>query len=384
MQPRSRDLNRIWTQWSGASDGTGVSTTHEGLGIRDRLSVQDTFNKGPKTLSPKPFGFVKSYEIFHRGSVELIDNGNIGATLTAVNGNLGWAVFGKPDVDAYGTIAYNKCLDEFYEKLRGSIDLSVDIAQAGQVARMIKGVGNIVRYVNGFPKSFFKGMVQGDLRPVRDLGSRWLEFQYGWKPLASTVFDIYEKHLVPAPDRLMIVRGKGSDVNYGSHDGYVSNNYPTKTNWWTSTRCEIKARFKPSSSMAQTLGEYTSLNPASILWELTPWSFVVDWVLDLGGYIRNMESAFLYGSRLADGYITHSRKVSAYGSVSHFQDYGFARLQVRSEGSFDGSAMQRQVLTTLPKPAFPSFKAELGAGRLLNSAALLSQFLGRKNSSTRF
>jgi hypothetical protein len=122
---------------------------------------------------------------------------------------------------------------------------------------------------------------------------------------------------------------------------------------------------------------WTSLNPASIAWELMPYSFVVDWFYDIGGMLRRFESALLYGKQFKKGYQSelyyhHSafqRNGLQDSVLPGYQFYGELTAWVRRV------QFERIVFASLPTGQLPTIRADLGSSRLLSAAALLSQFL---------
>jgi hypothetical protein len=121
------------------------------------------------------------------------------------------------------------------------------------------------------------------------------------------------------------------------------------------------------------------MNPLSITWELIPYSFVVDWFVDIGSYLRNFETGLLYNSIFLSGY---KSELYRYGAEL---TCGFAQ-HVSGDMKYiarDLNAMTRRVefsrtvLGTYPLPNRPSIKADLGSSQLLSAAALLRQFLSK-------
>lgn len=365
-----------YTFWN-SREGPGYSFHFPRTYANEWLDVEDAYNGGPRTSSPKPFAFCKVREQGYIG--EIINYSYDGWPEMRISGPLADGTKHNPgDMRTYDDKCYQAALSQVYEKLRGNIDLSVDIAQMGQVARMVRGSLGIVRYIKSFPSSLFKGLKSQDLRkPVKDLGSKWLEFQYGWKPLAQTLYDVANSMIVPSIG-LMVVEGKNTEATTRREKGLTWGGWEETCDISDSNRCLIKCRFRPKESSLQNLGSYTSLNPASIAWELTPWSFVVDWFVDVGGYIRELETSMLYGSLFHDGFRTFSRKTSVDSRVNVVQSSWGYKTSYTATANFRGKSMNRAVLQRLPHPVFPRFTADLGSGRLLNAAALLSQFLGSK------
>jgi hypothetical protein len=266
-------------------------------------------------------------------------------------------------------IAYNQALSRMFDSLRGQVDLSIAIAEAGQTVKMFKAVTKAVSYIRSFsPKNW---------------GNKWLEYQYGWKPLLS---DIYQSasQIRSSSNSWMRIQGTGSDRDEISSDVYSPESWPwsggmtRKSKFNRSTRARFNCTFHLEDTTLQRLGNWTSLNPVSIAWELTPYSFVVDWFYDVGGYLRNLETAMLHNSSFHSGYLTIGQAVQGSGTESGAGYNGPYYYKIDLAGSYTARKFERTILQSMPFPRAPSFKAALGSQRLLSAASLLSQFLGRK------
>jgi len=262
---------------------------------------------------------------------------------------------------------YDDLISKFYDKLRGDLDLSVDLFQARQSARMFNLADQVVKYT------------QKKSRLITKLGGAWLEFTYGLKPLVQDVYNAAKESLDYQQKRAdayrakakgeaeeTIVRVTGSDSSGG------------KVTYRTYGKKQIKYSVGGTFDLSgqSDIDRFTSLNPASIAWELLPYSFVADWFLDVGGYLRNAESAVLYAHRFKNGFISRLEVTEVDYSlrISHSQLDSF---RVGSgAGKFKQVNFSRGVLLGAPFPRPPRLDAKLGSGRLLNAAALLSQLLG--------
>ncbi len=340
------------------SSGDGSSPTTQRFRILDQRCCRGSI------ISSVDFGqFVYSEDI--SGDLDIVPSA----------GNL-------PDSASASEQAYGKIVDQ----IRGGLDLSVDIAQAGQTASMVKKTLQLVRDVKKHPVDALKrayAAYQRDIERggshISKAGGKWLEFQYGWKPLASSIYDTVSNIFgeFTGGNSGVHLRARAVDKNNWT-DRVVSNGIVTSTTYRTSARCELSLRLKVEDNVNQQLSHYTSLNPASIAWELMPYSFVVDWVYDVGGYIRNLETALLHSSRFRSGYSTITRRVDVLYEVSGSRPLSGANNYI---AKYSGTAFQaeknRTVLNSFPWPRPPVCKADLGSGRLLNAAALLSQFMGK-------
>lgn len=288
---------------------------------------------------------------------------------------------------------YNRVVADLYDQLRGGLDLTVSLGESGQTADMFRSVGAAVGYVKNFRPSdlklWYKEYTHARIRPTGDkvssaarkAGGKWLTYTYGLKPLVQDVYDCADRlqNHVSAPVR---VRARGTEseesvITYMfDHSTLVKGTVDGKR----SERIELVVSYAPEPSVLQFMAGFGSLNPASIAWELTPYSFVVDWFFNVGGYLRSLETALLFASSFQGGYVTKSivmestlRPTNAVYSAG-----GQTWLYSMGPASSRNVWKQRARLDSTPIPRPPVLKVELGPQRLLNAAALLSQHLGLK------
>lgn len=263
--------------------------------------------------------------------------------------------------------AYNTALDSLYEQLRGNVDLSIDLAEVHKTKSMmrqtLKGMASLL--------TTFRKMRRSN---PRDWGNLWLEFTYGWKPLANTIYEGLSKACDASASPPWHVRARGSDKNSDSE--VIGTDIRTINVRHGSVRYQLDVLYKLSDSRLQQLGGYTSLNPVSIAWELVPYSFVVDWFVDVGGYLRNLESAFLYGSDFVGGYITRTDLSESTQTIIGTSDTGDGSYSTVSlQGSYKRVSKSRGLLGGTPYPMTPTFDPKMGTSRLISAAALLGQGL---------
>lgn len=123
-------------------------------------------------------------------------------------------------------------------------------------------------------------MTVGDLK--KDLSQRWLEASYGWSPLLSDAYAAGEalaNHVV-GNRKMQFTVSHGRSASYSNRDAIST----------TESYCR---RSKLLHYEAKAINELPSqwdklglTNPGSIAWELTPWSFVIDWFLPVGTFIE--------------------------------------------------------------------------------------------------
>lgn len=259
----------------------------------------------------------------------------------------------------------NRVLDKLNERVRGSIDLSIDLFQAGQTARMFTVTENARMFAQTFRG--WRGLIKG-------IADARLQFAYGWKPLASTIYECADEmqNMVLSP--YLEVKVRASEVLHSSVEKftfqYQGDAYGP---------CRRSGRYLAELSvMLETrdhdIAKWTSLNPASIAWELVPYSFVVDWVFDVGSYLRNLETSLLYANRFVRGYRSEGVFFDAEWSTDTIRKSGSwptYTYTTRANASFRYRNFTRSILSSYPGPRLPSFEVDLGTGRLFNLAALI-------------
>lgn len=290
--------------------------------------------------------------------------------------------FGGVTFTDRGNAAYNAAVSRMYDKIRGDVDLSVDVFQARQTGVMLNRRFAQARHVftMAAPKALWAigGIVSIFKRSnPRDWGNLWLEWIYGWKPFADDLYGSMENMILSSKkgsgisghpikvtateigDERVI---KSFDAVNGTElDKLIFSKYQSR----------IVAFYALTTGGLNSVANYTSLNPVKIAWEVIPYSFVVDWFINIGGYLRNLESGLLYASDFSYGYRSQRYTKSEVHQVAG----GNASYSAVAAGSSLTRGFNRFVLTGAPLPRAPSFNPKLGPTRLISAASLLGQQL---------
>jgi hypothetical protein len=261
---------------------------------------------------------------------------------------------------------YNVALERVYDKLRGSLDLSIAMAELNSTRRLIKSIGSLSSYVTR-NASWLKGSLKGS-------GKNWLKYNLGWRPLVQDVYGALDELYNYQLGGLLQVRGSANqkvDKLWAIFDS------PDQSKFIPADCLEgVRFHLQYKSKDGLNVSRWTSLNPVSIAWELLPYSFVVDYFYDVGGMIRSLETSLLYDSDFVSGYMTHLK----VESCSH----RLIGLNRKNSGGYfisDASSsmnlidFRRLKLTSSPLPKLPTFKLPRNSSQLLTMAALLSQHL---------
>jgi hypothetical protein len=262
---------------------------------------------------------------------------------------------------------YNRALDRLNEKVRGQLDLAVSLAEAGQTKRMLAATTKAEGYLKTLKSFGSLGRLSGEA------AKRWLEWNYGWKPLANDLYGAADESLRLCLNKISNVSGSASesipDLTHTVTTFYgFGLKYTVKYNGKQGYRIHV-ALENPEFDPAR----WSSLNPVSIAWELVPYSFVVDWFYDIGSFLRNVETGFLYSMFFKNGFVSQLQAFDATGSGQATASHGFER----GTSSFEYRRFARSPLASYPFPRKPTLSVDLGSSRLLSAASLLRLMIKR-------
>jgi hypothetical protein len=209
---------------------------------------------------------------------------------------------------------------------------------------------------------------------------KWLELQYGWKPLLSDVYGACDA-LSKRGRSDYRVTAKGS-VREDIARSLVRDVTPSDTGanvvveGWKGAFARIDAL--PINETKRSLSSLGITNPLLIGWELVPFSFVVDWALPIGGWLESLDATL--------GFQIEGYSNSFFVRVNWVDDVdGFAKKPLNTgwrRSQFKGTKkliqLSRIVGESVPLPSFPSFKDPRSLGHMANGLALLTQVFGRR------
>lgn len=109
----------------------------------------------------------------------------------------------------------------------------------------------------------------------------WLELQFGWKPLVNDIYALSDHvkmkprwGVIRASEREFVLEAVGSNKNFPASDIDVRKN---------ERRRHLKVLVSAAPDNIERLG---LSDPTTIVWNLTPWSFIVDWFLPISDVLQ--------------------------------------------------------------------------------------------------
>lgn len=200
-------------------------------------------------------------------------------------------------------------------------------------------------------------------------GAYWLEYQYGWAPLISDLVEISD-HLKDGLD----MRPAVHVTSMVTEDYPMPNNGSTGPRWVSgSWKCGAFTRldYRISNPSLHALTQTGLTNPFLTMWELVPFSFLVDWLMPIGTWLEattaSLGLTFLGGSTTSKNWgscvVDLHRRAPRAGIP-----YAF----------YESKCLRREVHTVQPFP-LPYIRNPLSSlTRVANLAALLQNLQKRR------
>lgn len=204
------------------------------------------------------------------------------------------------------TILSNRLYDKIVSRVKGASSAwGSNLATWKQshgmiVSRALQLATAVVQVKNGHFRSAAKtlGIRKPKKRHARDLSGQWLELSYGWIPLVQDIHNSVDVLTRPLPPLKVTARVSHSNTTHP---------VPTEFRDWhrrMSCGCKIKA-IHQNALLASQLG---LVNPASVAWEVVPFSFVIDWFVPVGRFLESFTD--FVGVDLSDTWTTQIADVT--------------------------------------------------------------------------
>lgn len=262
------------------------------------------------------------------------------------------------------------------------VNLSVFFAERAQSLGMIgDAVSRIAKaYRNVKRKNFKKAFEDLRCKPSKRLNAKktsaqnWLELQYGWLPLVSDIYGAAQeierswKERTKKPTYYSVSASR----SWSNGDTYQTGLVGMKVKRQGTYKCRVKITYTVDYQASQFLGRIGLTNPLSILWEKTPFSFVVDWALPIGRFLNSLDATlgcnFVGGSNSGTTQCTTEYDRDGTTDVGNFRYiwkyFGMSGQFFKYERGAEGG---------LPAITLPQFKDPSSTAHCANALALLVQ-----------
>lgn len=283
--------------------------------------------------------------------------------------------------DAAITRLQPKALAKLYSDVKNQ---KVNFAQA--LAERAQTTGMILDLCSRLVRSVMKAK-HGNLagaasvlfpKSSKELANDFLIYQFGIKPLISDIkgcielvanepqltFDVIARRTEKLPREVIL---DSTNLNGRCHTTITSEGQATVL---------YKCRVRVSDPFGQFLSD-TGFSDLSLLaWELTPYSFVIDWLIPVGNYLQNkgafanLEIVHLHRTDFIKETLVMTRQftsgLDSNKSWIYMNDATVGYVVEKIKCS-------RSILTNLPKLPYPALKDPTSLTHILDSIALLRQ-----------
>jgi hypothetical protein len=281
------------------------------------------------------------------------------------------------------------------EKLGPSNNIAQDFAQFYQVSNLIgnnltriaKSVmalrqGNLAESIStlwhGQKPVFRRGKHP---RPENSIADNWLMMQYGWKPLLEDIHGVMEslKRYNLADETVYTIRSSATNERHTHEPGFLNvagpRTYTGAKGEIAQTTVRYGLRYRVANRLKVFLQQTGFTNPASLAWEVLPWSFVVDWALPIGPWIDSFTS--YSGLEFIDGWKSIVTEVITDWNTSYCGKLNVSDPNDVQMISYYGTLRKRSVtyartrLIAFPTSPVPEPKNPITMTHAANGLALL-------------
>lgn len=224
----------------------------------------------------------------------------------------------------------------------------------------------VLRYQTGnTPKRFW-----------RCIPNSWLELQYGWNPLMNDVMGAASQLAQKSREvgALFSVDGFAKEFSYEDlvvTDGFIGV-FKTPYRRYYERRVKVSLWYSLRNPTLALLSSLGLVNPLEIIWEVTKYSFVVDWFLPVSSWLSALTGDLGYDFK--SGTRSELTKVSEYrtGDVTPKAYSGYVFQGSGPHLKSTGYNFDRFVYSVSPVPGL-YVKNPLSVYHLANATALLAQ-----------
>jgi hypothetical protein len=245
--------------------------------------------------------------------------------------------------------------------------------------------------VVGASRNLFGTSGRGDRvkRVAGGVPEQWLALQYGWKPALSDIYACLKtvENAWNDNGNLFTVKASAQEtcnpvtVKLPASGASPGRKIQSSEH---SVRGNGLIAYRVNSSFSSNLSQLGITNPASLAWELLPWSFVYDWMVPIGPYLERLD--YTNGIEFAYGWIsTHQRTKAIAELTDRDRDFDYGPPFGMSQNSWSGGSgggeafvMTRGVLTGFPSVPPPRVKDPFSLTHVANGLSLLATAISGK------
>lgn len=260
-------------------------------------------------------------------------------------------------------------------RLKGQqVNLSVSLAEVQATANTF---GHATTRIAQMTRALRKGRLMSEVwkatktgKPVDDV----LAYLYGVRPLIADVngsldelrkADTFDPFITvkasTREDEKQIARNANPlDPRIATNEGFSG--------------AFVRLDFETENNLLASMGRIGLTNPLATIYELIPYSFVLDWALPIGGWISSLDATM--GFRFRSGSVSTLRKVTTRTRPEHSKfrpSQGWSTYDAQFEITEKKVRFRRVRYSAPPKVPFPRIRNPLNLSNAASGLALLIQ-----------
>jgi hypothetical protein len=391
---RPNFTTNLSAQWSSSRPNGSFPTSGSVLDGQQAKEIVSGLARHKPTGWLTPTGYDMQWKYYRRalGICKNIVNPNDLSLGQIYEGCVGGSRFSSLDhfaftvstTDVTDATLSNRALIEARIKMkRSDVNLGVAYAERNATARLL---GDTAKRMAKSFNNLKRGRVRAAMRDLGIANSRheprgsnvpnkWLELQYGWKPLLSDVFGACQA--LEREDRAnWRVTAKARKESKRTWKKTFTGVEASDCEAESVTSVFVRIDALPDNDLTMSLASLGVTNPLLIAWELVPYSFVVDWALPVGSWLESLDSLL--------GYVESQTSISVRTRANwidkgiYVKGVGGAFVDNKFEGIQRFVRLTRQAFIGVPQATFPRIKDPSSLGHMANGLALLASAFGRR------
>lgn len=231
-----------------------------------------------------------------------------------------WDAGNSPGAFIYPASEYQALYNRLYARIMSqakgtAAQLGATLGEYGSSARMIRSRGEqLANLADNVRKVWTRKRKRSKkfANRYKTCADLWLEYSFGWAPMFGDLWNALNRMCQPPPRDLSVyAKGKIEYDFEQPENGYSGHLVLTVV---------MFGKVVITNPNVALLSDLGLMNPASIAWELTPWSFVADWMFDISSMIGSWSDDFGRDfsqtgmSRVQTGAITMSALIGQTGA----------------------------------------------------------------------
>lgn len=267
-----------------------------------------------------------------------------------------------------------KALDMKYDLSETLVDAGTTVGYVASKAATLLRV--LVALRRGKIRDAFRYAGLNRLPNSTTVASAWLELQYAIMPLISDIQSAVSlvNTGLSRPDGDIVVTRRGRTSL--SIDPYSSATCPLDANGSAQCLVETKYRFRLENAAVDYLSQLGISNPLYTGWVAIPLSFVIDWIIPVGDWLKGITSTI--GLEFVSGYTTVKTEVD-YTATGPYTYTSSSLYPIIETGGRAGYRLQSLKMRRYPHYSFPTsrlyFQFPFSSNKRIASAIALVEVL---------